>query len=225
MNQNLTKKIFQYSFKFFILLLLLIINTMSLFGQGIVKGVIIDKTENTPLVSATVVLKGTTIGTTTNFNGEYTLPVKAGTYTIQFIYMGYESIEEPITIEDNQTVELNKELAAITIMGEEVVITMQARGQLSAVNQQLRSNQIINVVSEERIRELPDQNAAQAISRLPGVHLDGNKVVIRGMESKMNQISLNGMNLPAISMPSINDGAVNVDGSLARHSGSQFTGI
>ena len=35
------------------------------------------------------------------------------------------------------------------------------------------------------------------------------------MESKMNQITLNGMNLPAISMPSINDGAVNVDGSLA----------
>ena len=101
MKKNLTKKIFQYSFKFYILLPLLIISTMSLFGQGIVKGVITDKTENTPLVSATIVLKGTTIGTITNFNGEYTLPVKAGTYTIQFLYMGYETIEETITIEDN----------------------------------------------------------------------------------------------------------------------------
>ena len=215
MKKNLTKKIFQCSFKFYILLLLLVINTMSLFGQGIVKGVITDKAGNTPLVATTIAVKGTTIGTISNYNGEYTLPIKAGTYTLQFIYMGYETIEETITLEDNQTLELNKELAAIAIMGEEAVVTMQARGQLSAVNQQLRSNQIINVVSEERIRELPDQNAAQAISRLPGIHLDGSKVVIRGVESKMNQITLNGMNLPSVSMPSINDGAVNVDGSLA----------
>ncbi|MBN1417023.1 MAG: TonB-dependent receptor, partial [Bacteroidales bacterium] len=67
---------------------------------------------------------------------------------------------------------------------------------LSAVNQQLRSNQIINVVSEERIRELPDENAAQAISRLPGVHLDGSRVVIRGIESKMNKIMINGIEMP-----------------------------
>ena len=134
---------------------------MSLFGQGIVKGVITDKAGNTPLVATTIAVKGTTIGTISNYNGEYTLPIKAGTYTLQFIYMGYETIEETISIEDNQTLELNKELAAIAIMGEEAVVTMQARGQLSAVNQQLRSNQIINVVSEERIRELPDQNAAR----------------------------------------------------------------
>jgi len=202
MKRNLTRKIFQYSFKLYILLPLLIAGSVSLFGQGTVKGVITDKTDNTPLVAATIYIEGTTIGTTTNYNGEYILPLKAGTYTILFLYLGYETLEETITIEDNQIIEINKELAAVAIMGEEVVVTMQARGQLSAVNQQLRSNQIINVVSEERIRELPDENAAQAISRLPGVHLDGSRVVIRGLEPKHNQIVINGMNLPSISTSS-----------------------
>ena len=82
-------------------------------------------------------------------------------------------------------------------MGEEVVITMQAKGQMAAVNQQIRSNQIVNVVSAERIRELPDENAAQAISRLPGITLDGSKVVIRGVESKMNKILINGIEMPS----------------------------
>jgi TonB-dependent receptor len=214
MKRNLTRKSIQFSFKSYFVLLLLVINSVSLFGQGTVKGVITDRADNAPLVAATIFVEGTTIGTISNFNGEYTLPLKAGSYTIKFLYLGYETGEETITVEDNQTVELNKELAAVAIMGEEVVITIQARGQLSAVNQQLRSNQIINVVSEERIRELPDENAAQAISRLPGVHLDESKVVIRGLESKMNQIAINGMNLPAVSMPSLSDGTVAVDGSI-----------
>ena len=190
-------KIFQSFSRFNCFLLLLSLSTMTVFGQGTVKGVISDESDKTPLIAVNIVIKGTTIGTVTNYNGEFVFPLKAGTYTLQLSYIGYETVEETITIEDDQIIEFNKELSPVTFMGEEVVITMQARGQLSAVNQQLRSNQIINVVSAERIRELPDENAAQAISRLPGIHLDGNKVVIRGIESKMNKIMINGIEMPS----------------------------
>jgi len=183
--------------KIYCSLLLLTITTITVFGQGTVKGTITDKADNMPLIAVHVLIKGTTTGTVTNYNGEYVLPLKAGTYTLQISYMGYETIEETVTIEDNQTIELNKELAAVSFMGEEVIVTMQARGQLAAMNQQIRSNQIVNVVSAERIRELPDENAAQAISRLPGVHLDGSKVVIRGIDAKMNKILVNGIELPS----------------------------
>jgi len=186
-------KLFSLSF-YLIFLLILSINS---FGQGTVKGVITDKTDNLPLIACNIVIKGTTQGTVTNYNGEYILSLEAGTYTLQISYMGYEAQEKTVTIEDNKTIIINTELVATSIMGEEIVVTMQAKGQLAAVNQQIRSNQIINVVSEERIRELPDANAAQAISRLPGVHLDGAKVVIRGVESKMNKILINGIEMPA----------------------------
>jgi len=192
-----SEKIFNTFSRFFCLLLLITFCSMSVFSQGTVRGVITDKSDKTPLIAVNIIIKGTTIGTVTNFNGEYVLPLKTGTYTIQYSYLGYETAEETVTIEDGQILELNKALSSVTIMGEEIVVTMQAKGQLSAVNQQLRSNQIVNVVAAERIRELPDENAAQAISRLPGVHLDGSKVVIRGIESKMNKIMINGIEMPS----------------------------
>ena len=196
LTKQKVKKVIQLK-SLFSLLFILALSYTTVFSQGTVKGVITDKSDKTPLVAVHIIIKGTTTGTVTNYNGEYALPLKAGTYTLRISYMGYETIEETVTIEDNQITELNKELAATSIIGEEVIVTMQARGQLSAVNQQLRSNQIVNVVSAERIRELPDENAAQAISRLPGVHLDGSKVVIRGIESKMNKILVNGIEMPS----------------------------
>ncbi len=178
-------------------MLVLILTSMAAIGQGTVKGVVSDKLAESPLIAATVFVKGTTTGDVTDYNGEYTLVLKAGTYTFQISYIGYATQEETVTLEDNQTVELNVGMAAEAIMGEEAVVTMQARGQLAAVNQQLRSNQIINVVSAERIKELPDQNAAQAVSRLPGIHLDGSKIVIRGIQPKMNKILINGVEMPS----------------------------
>jgi hypothetical protein len=168
-----------------------------MFGQGTVKGVITASDDGSPLASATIAVDGTTMGTISDFNGEYVLSLKAGTYTLNVSYIGFESVLESITVEDNKTTTFNTSLAPSSILGEEIIVTIQARGQLAAVNQQMNSNKIVNVVSQERIRELPDENAAQAISRLPGVHLDGSKVVIRGIESKMNKIMINGVEMPA----------------------------
>jgi TonB-dependent receptor len=168
-----------------------------MFGQGSVKGVITAADDDSPLASATVVVEGTTVGVISDFNGEYVLSLKAGTYTLKVSYIGFESIEESVTVENNKTTTFNASLVPSSILGEEIIVTVQARGQLAAVNQQMNSNKIVNVVSQERIRELPDENAAQAISRLPGVHLDGSKVVIRGIESKMNKIMINGVEMPA----------------------------
>jgi carboxypeptidase-like protein/TonB-dependent receptor-like protein len=176
---------------------ILLFSSTLLYGQGIVTGLITDNNGGDPLIAATVVVKGTTTGTVTDYNGKYTLALKAGAYTLEVSYIGYTTVEETVTMEDNQTVELNVSLPVAAIMGEEAVVTMQARGQLAAVNQQLRSNNIVNVVSAERIKELPDQNAAKAVSRLPGVHLDGAKIVIRGIQPKMNKILINGVEMPA----------------------------
>jgi len=194
--------------RFFSIAAILILSSAALLGQGILKGVITDKSGGEPLIAAAVVVKGTTTGTITDYNGEYVLPLKAGTYTMQVSYIGYTTIEETITVGDDQTVELSVGLALEAIMGEEVVITMQARGQLAAVNQQLRSNQIVNVVSAERIKELPDQNAARAVSRLPGIHLDGSRIVVRGIQPKMNKIMINGVVMPSTEA---NDRASSID--------------
>ena len=89
-----------------------------------------------------------------------------------------------------------------SILGEEVVVTGQFRGQAAAINQQVNSTTIVNVVSKEKLQELPDMNAAEAIGRLPGISVqrdggEGQKVVIRGLSPKYNSITVNGERIPA----------------------------
>ena len=82
-----------------------------------------------------------------------------------------------------------------------MVVTAQAEGQARAINQQINSEQIVNVVSSDRIRELPDANVAESIGRLPGVAIqrdggEGSKVNIRGLSPRFTNITINGQKIP-----------------------------
>ena len=77
--------------------------------------------------------------------------------------------------------------------GDVVVVSAQREGQMAAINQQINSISIKNIVSADKIEELPESNAAEAVGRLPGVSLqreggEGNKVVIRGLAPKYNKV-------------------------------------
>ena len=71
---------------------------------------------------------------------------------------------------------------------------------MDAINKQLKAKSIKNIVSSDRIQELPESNAAEAVARIPGVSIrreggEGNKVVIRGLSPKYNKITVNGTSL------------------------------
>ena len=55
----------------------------------------------------------------------------------------------------------NLVVAPAKLLGVEVVVTARLKGQQAAIDQQVNSNTIVNVVSSERIREVPDNNAAE----------------------------------------------------------------
>ena len=179
--------------------------TTSLFAQtGKIKGVITDKTTGEPLFSVNLILIGTSYGAATNFNGEYEiLQVPEGTYDLKVSYIGYEAqVLKGINISSGRTTIINLELSSESVEMDEVVVQAQAAGQIDAVNQQLSSESIVNVVSSARIQELPDANAAESIGRLPGVSVkrvggEGNKVVIRGLSPKYNAINVNGVRMSA----------------------------
>ncbi len=174
-------------------------------NRGMIKGVLTDAATGEPLAFANVALAGTTSGTVTNDKGYYELlNIRPGTYTLVFSYLGYKNVEQQVNIEPGQTLEINDSMEMESIMGEEVVVTAMARGQRAAINQQVNSNTIVNVVSKEKIMELPDQNAAETVARLPGVSLvrdggEGTKVTLRGMAPRFNTITIDGEKIPATS--------------------------
>lgn len=204
-----------------IFLCLVLIPQLAL-SAGIIKGRVFDKNSNDPLPGANIVIKGTNLGAATDLNGYFSLPnVPAGRQTVEVSYIGYTRISVVLTIPDKGVIEREFPMTVDVIPGKEVVVTAQAQGQMQAINQQLASNKIASIVSEARIQELPDFNAAQALSRLPGVSTlesagEANKVVIRGLAPQYNAISVEGVKLAStgstqIGITSLGVGAGNIN--------------
>ena len=176
---------------------------------GNVSGIVSESIDGETLIGVNLLIKGTSLGTSTDEYGEYLIRrIPEGEQILIVRYIGYESIERTINVISGENTVINFTLKPQTLEGQEVVVSSQASGQKSAINEQINSRTIKNVVSAEKIRELPDASAATAISRLPGVSLEGgDKIVLRGIKASMNAITVNGIQLPSTSM---NDRATNL---------------
>ena len=189
--------------------LFLLIPSISYAQTGSLKGHVVDKNTGEPLVGANVILEKTSLGSGTDVYGNYVIrSIPVGKYSIKVSYIGYISVSNDINIVQGESLEENYLLEPQALKGETVTVLAQARGQHEAINQQLSSSTITNIVSSEKIRELPDQSAATAISRLPGMSLmNGDQVVIRGIQAKLNTVLINGIQLPSTDM---NDRSTNL---------------
>ncbi|MFW5759709.1 MAG: TonB-dependent receptor [Cyclobacteriaceae bacterium] len=162
-----------------------------------------DETDSAPLPGATVQVKETTIGSPTGLNGNFLISnLKPGKVTLVVRFIGYSEKELQVEVKSGETTKVNIGLSPNVVMGEEIIITGQALGQTAAINQQISSSTIVNVVSKDKIEELPDQNAAETVGRLPGIAIqrdggEGQKVVVRGLSPRFNAITINGERIPS----------------------------
>ena len=176
----------------FIFILLNIGFSQSSFLIGTIK----DSKSQKPLVGANVFLIETSLGTASIDDGSYQISnVSPGVYILKVTYIGYESKEIEISIPTGETLSQDLELDYKSIEGETIEVTVQARGQMDAINKQLNASSIKNIISSDKIQELPDANAAEALARVPGLSIkreggEGNKVIIRGLSPKYNKIKV-----------------------------------
>lgn len=172
------------------------------FGQATLRGTVTDATTDETLIGVNVIVQGTSLGAATDIEGQFRIVgIPARTFSIKISYVGYEPKILEIDFSKTNDVSTNVQLKPAVIEGEEVVVTAQMRGQLAAINQQITAKRIVNVVSEEKIQELPDANAAEAIGRLPGVSIirsggEAAGVVLRGLSSKFSNITVDGVKIP-----------------------------
>lgn len=191
------KKIFS-----FMLVILYFVTTHYSFAQqelGTIKGVVRDSSTKDLLPGASVVIKGTTKGAYTDFDGNYELKVSPGTYLLVVSFMGYKGSEKLVTVKVNQTSTVNVVMTPGNQL-DEIVVSVQVRGQLAAIREQVSSNKIVNIVSAEKMQELPDANTAEALGRLPGISLqrssgEAQKIIIRGVSPENNNITIAGVKL------------------------------
>src|SRR5690349_20215147 len=71
--------------------------TASFAQQKTVTGTVTNKADGKPIASATVLVKGTSVGTQTNASGVYSIAVPSDTSVLVVSYVGYQTMELPTT--------------------------------------------------------------------------------------------------------------------------------
>ncbi len=146
----------------YFLLALLLLATSSAWAQRTISGKITSD-EGDPLVGATVLAKGTAVGTTTDIDGNYSLNLPQEVTTLIFSYTGYRTMELEIGTSNVLDVEMNLEVSQLS----EVVVV----GYGTQIKSTLSGN--IAKVDGEEIEGLPVPSVEQALQgKTAGVFIE-----------------------------------------------------
>ena len=169
----------QYKLLRFILNLLFLVSPVWLMAQqtASLSGKVIDKKDQSELIGVTVLIKGTSNGTSTDANGKFTLRgIKPGEYNIEISYIGYKKIiQTGIKLKAGETRELGTfQMLEATANIDEVVVL----GKKPLVD--IEKGQSINTINQENIELAPARQLQAIINTQPGVIQSPAGVSIRG---------------------------------------------
>ena len=185
--------------KFKILITVLFLSVLG-FSQnkGKITGVLTDKDlNNETLPFANVVIKGTNIGVTTDETGKYTVNVDAGSYIIQFSFLGYETIEEKIEVKAGETITLNKALGSGSYQLKDVVIqnTVSREKETALLLEQKKAVEIKQSIGAQEMSRKGVSNVEQGVAKISGVSKVADRgIFIRGLDDRYNYLQINGLN-------------------------------
>ena len=188
--------------KYFILLfsLLVCIHINAQDTTGSIVGKLTDKElNNDPLPFANVLIKGTTKGTTSDFDGLYEiLNLKPGAYTIVFSYIGYQTVEIEVNVEAGKVTTINSPLSSVGgVELDEVVVAVSTskESEVALLLEQKKAIEIKTSIGAQELARKGIGNVEDAVVKAAGITKVASRgVVVRGLDERYNFLTVN--NLP-----------------------------
>lgn len=169
-----------------VLNLLFVLGVLCTYGmqaQTTVEGVVVDVASNLGLPGVSVVVKGTTQGVTTDFDGKYSIEVYDAASTLQFSYVGFTTQEIAVEGQSAINVFLVEDVSQL----DEVVVTA-----LGIKRERKSLGYAVQEVKGEALTEARETNVVNALSgKIAGVQVikgsngpaSSSKIVLRGNSS------------------------------------------
>ena len=170
---------------------------------GSVSGKLIDKEyNNEPLPFANVLIKGTTTGVTSDIDGLYKIEnLDPGTYTFQFSFVGYETIENQVEVIAGQDTKLDVIMFASAAALDEVVIktTAKRETETALLLDQKKATTIKQSIGAQELSRKGISDAAGAVTKISGISKQegGGNVYVRGLGDRYLNTTYNGLTLPS----------------------------
>lgn len=169
----------------------------SIATTGQLKGFITNAADGEPVIFSPVMLVGTNIGAQTDINGFFTLTkIKPGTYTLQVISVGFDTLKQVIKIEAGEV--LTKRL----VMTERSQTTAEVEviGNTERDIRKTTTNVSVTKVTPKEILQIPsiggEPDLVQYMQTIPGIVFTGDQggqLFIRGGSAVQNLTLLDGM--------------------------------
>lgn len=170
--------------------------------SGIITGTVNDGEYNDILPFANLIIKDSQRGALSDFEGKYSLELKPGIYTVQFSFVGYQTLEiNEVIVKNGETIIVDVTLKASTAKLDEVIITtsLKRNTEASILYLQRNSVKLMDGLSLESIKNSGASDIASAVKNIPGVSVQrGKYVYVRGLGDRYTKTSLNGVDVPGL---------------------------
>ncbi|MBK1875973.1 TonB-dependent receptor [Pelagicoccus mobilis] len=169
---------------------------------GSIKGTIGGNDTDQYLDGASISLSGTGFRTSSDRSGRFQInKIPHGDYTLIVSYFGYNSNSRTVTVSDaplSLEIILEADDEEIFELDSFKVQAGPSSSDRAASLQRSAANRL-DIVSSDKLGQLPDSTVADAVRRLPGINIEkdsqgreGRYVTIRGMNADFNSVSING---------------------------------
>lgn len=146
-----------------------------------VSGVVVSAEDGQPVIGASVIVKGTTIGTVTDFDGKFSLEVPDGQKTLQISYVGM--VQQEVAVRPNVSVRLVSDTQNL----DEVVVTAQGltrkEKSLGYSTQQVKADELVQVRTTDLNNALVGKVSGVQFVGSSGATFDEGTIVLRGATS------------------------------------------
>lgn len=177
--------------------------TVAFAQSGVVKGKLIDKESKDPLIGAMVKCETAPAGGYSDYLGNVTFTVPAGTHTFTISYLGVDQKAENIVVKANDTTFLTIEFGSGTknaISGAiNVVASTSTKTDAAIQMKQKKAVNLLDGIGQQSFQRAGASTAGQAVARVPGVSVQGGKhVFVRGLGDRYTKTLLNSMVIPGL---------------------------
>jgi len=124
-------------FKVFVLLTFIILSNIT--NASTVSGKITD-TEGKQLSFSTVYVKNTTYGVNADYNGNYFMELKPGTYTLVFNYLGFQTLEKQVVLKKGQNLVLDVSLQKSDVQISQIEVVSNKVNLAKKIMKNVREN-------------------------------------------------------------------------------------
>ncbi len=164
-------------------------------GDNSIKGFVYETSNGEPVMFANVFLKGTTLGSTTDINGYFSITrIPDGTYTIMVTSIGYDTIAETVSVKNSQI--LNKKFSISETSIQLAAVSISA----DKIEAKTETKTSVVYITPKTIQKIPavggQADLAQYLQVIPGVVFTGDQggqLYIRGGSPIQNKVLLDGM--------------------------------